>query len=160
MQICYMTNPLCRNILFLSRRASTGSVTSEAKSVTSPVTNKKKNAYYGGLVGKEVVIFFSTKLYRDHIESYLSAFGYSVLVQGRFEKMAFFLVDQHCWEALAVRCHHKATEDAGNWVGRGGVGSCHCWVKYNNQLVGATRSIPGNVFQQTVAGLGRHHQQQ
>jgi hypothetical protein len=78
--ICYITNPLCRNILFLSRRASTGSVTSEAKSVTSPVTNKK-NTDFGGLVGKEVIIF-STKLYRDHIESYLSGFGNSELVQG------------------------------------------------------------------------------
>jgi len=37
--------------------------------------------------------FFSTKLYRDHFESYMSGFGYSKLVQGRFEKMAFFLVD-------------------------------------------------------------------
>jgi hypothetical protein len=40
-----------------------------------------------------VVIFFSTKLYRDHIESYLSGFSYSEMVQGRFEKMAFFLVN-------------------------------------------------------------------
>ncbi len=38
----FMTNSLLRYILFLSRRASTGSVTSEAKSVTSPVTNTKK----------------------------------------------------------------------------------------------------------------------
>ena len=53
-----MTNPLLRYILFLSRRASTGSVTCKAKSVTSPVTNTKKNADFGGLVGKEVVIFF------------------------------------------------------------------------------------------------------
>ena len=54
-----MTNPLLRYILFLSRRASTGSVTSEAKSVTSPVTTTKKNADFGGLVGEEVVIFFN-----------------------------------------------------------------------------------------------------
>jgi hypothetical protein len=33
------------------------------------------------------------KLYRDHIESYLSGFSYSEIVQGRFEKMAFFRVD-------------------------------------------------------------------
>ncbi len=52
-----MTNPLLRYILFLTRRASTGSVTSEAKSVTSPVTNTK-NANFGGLVGKDVVIVF------------------------------------------------------------------------------------------------------
>ncbi len=42
-----MTNPLLRYILFLSRRASTGSVTSEAKSVTSPVTNTKKRCLWG-----------------------------------------------------------------------------------------------------------------
>ena len=42
MQICYMTNPPLRYTLFLSARASTGSVTSESKSVTSPVTNAKK----------------------------------------------------------------------------------------------------------------------
>jgi hypothetical protein len=37
--------------------------------------------------------FFSAKLYRDHIESYLSEFGYSELVQEQFEKMVFSLVD-------------------------------------------------------------------
>jgi hypothetical protein len=37
--------------------------------------------------------FFSTKLYRDHIESYLSELSYSELVQGQLEKMAFSLVD-------------------------------------------------------------------
>ena len=52
----YMTNPLLRyRLTFLSRR--TGSVPGEAKSVTSPVTSTKK-ADFGGLVGKEVVIFF------------------------------------------------------------------------------------------------------
>ena len=52
----------------------------------------RKNTDFGEFEGKEVVIF-STKLYRDHIESYLSGFGYSELVQGRVEKMGFFLVD-------------------------------------------------------------------
>ncbi len=52
-----MTNPPFRCILFLSARASTGSVTSESKSVTSPVTNEK-NADFGGFIGKEGVIFF------------------------------------------------------------------------------------------------------
>ncbi len=47
---------------------------------------------FGNNAGKEVVIF-STKPYRDHIESYLSELGYSGLVKRRFEKMAFFLVD-------------------------------------------------------------------
>jgi hypothetical protein len=42
--ICYMTNPLLRYILFFSR---TGSVTSEAKSVTSPGTNTKKTLTWG-----------------------------------------------------------------------------------------------------------------
>jgi hypothetical protein len=37
--------------------------------------------------------FFSTILYRDHIESYLSELTYSELVQGQLEKMAFPLVD-------------------------------------------------------------------
>jgi hypothetical protein len=48
---------------------------------------------FGGTAGKEVVIFFSTKLYKDHIESYLSELSYSELVQGQLEKMAFSLVD-------------------------------------------------------------------
>ncbi len=37
--------------------------------------------------------FFFNKLYRDHIESYLSELSYSELVQGQLEKMAFSLVD-------------------------------------------------------------------
>jgi hypothetical protein len=37
--------------------------------------------------------FFSTKLYRDYIESYLSELSYSELVWGQLEKMAFSLVD-------------------------------------------------------------------
>jgi hypothetical protein len=65
--------------------ASTGSV-------TSSVTRTHKNVKFGGTAGKEVVIFFSTKLYRDHIESYLSELGYSELVQGQLEKKAFSLV--------------------------------------------------------------------
>ncbi len=52
-----MTNSPLRYILFFTRRASTGSVTSKTKSVTNPVTKTKK-PYFGGLVGKEVVIFF------------------------------------------------------------------------------------------------------
>ena len=43
-----MTNPLLRYILLLSISASTGSVTSEAKSVTSPVTSTKKTLLLGG----------------------------------------------------------------------------------------------------------------
>ncbi len=57
-----MTNPPLRYILFLSARASTGSVTSESKSVTSLVTNAKKNADFGGFIGKEGVIFFNKTL--------------------------------------------------------------------------------------------------
>jgi hypothetical protein len=37
--------------------------------------------------------FFLTNFYRDYIESYLSGFSYSEMVQEQFEKMAFFLVD-------------------------------------------------------------------
>jgi len=37
--------------------------------------------------------FFSTKIYKDHINMFLSKLGYSELVQGLFEKMTFFLVD-------------------------------------------------------------------
>ncbi len=77
--------------LFLSARASTGSVTSESKSVTSPVTNTKK-IDFGGFIGKEGVIF-STKLYRCHIDMSLSEMGYSELVQRLFENITFFLVD-------------------------------------------------------------------
>ena len=46
--ICYLTNSPLRYILFLSTRASTGLVTSEAKSITSPVTNTKKIVTLGG----------------------------------------------------------------------------------------------------------------
>jgi hypothetical protein len=67
------------------------------------------------------------------------------------------VLPQHCREAVAVQCHHTAAEDSGDWAGQGGVGSCHCWVKYDNQLVGATRSIPGDAFWRTMAGLGWHH---
>ncbi len=37
--------------------------------------------------------FFSTKIYRDHIDILLSELGYSELVQRLFEKMTFFRVD-------------------------------------------------------------------
>jgi hypothetical protein len=37
--------------------------------------------------------FFSTKPYRDHIESYLSELSYSESVQKQLEKMTFSLVD-------------------------------------------------------------------
>jgi hypothetical protein len=50
------------------------------------------NVNFGGTAGKEEG-FFSTELYRDHNDSCLSEFGYSELVQGQFEKMAFSLVD-------------------------------------------------------------------
>ena len=52
-----------------------------------------KNADFGGFVGEEGVIFFSTKIYRDHINILLSELGYSELVQRLFEKMTFFHVD-------------------------------------------------------------------
>ncbi len=64
-----MTNPLLRYILFVSARASTGSVTSESKSVTSPVTNAKK-ADFGGFVGKEGVIFFNETLQGSYWHSF------------------------------------------------------------------------------------------
>jgi hypothetical protein len=57
-----MTNPPLRYILFLSARASTGSVTSKSKSVTSPVTNAKKNTDFGGFIGKKGDIFFNETL--------------------------------------------------------------------------------------------------
>ena len=46
--ICNMINSLLRYILLLSISASTGSVTSEAKSVTSPVTSTNKTLTLGG----------------------------------------------------------------------------------------------------------------
>jgi len=36
--------------------------------------------------------FFSTKIYRDHINMFLSKLGYSELVQRLFEKMTYSLV--------------------------------------------------------------------
>ena len=52
-----MTNPPLRYILFLSARASTGSVTSElSQSLVQSLM--QKNADFGGVVGKEGVIFF------------------------------------------------------------------------------------------------------
>jgi len=44
--------------------------------------------------------FFSTKIYREHINMFLSKLGYSELVQRLFEKMTFSLVDP-----LLVGCH-------------------------------------------------------
>ena len=59
--ICYMTNPPLRYILFLSARASTGSVTSElSQSLVQSLM--QKNADFGGVVGKEGVIFFNETL--------------------------------------------------------------------------------------------------
>jgi hypothetical protein len=52
----------------------------------------QKNADFGGFVGREGVIFFSRKIYRDHINMFLSELGYSELVQRLFEKMTFFHV--------------------------------------------------------------------
>ena len=40
--MCYTTKILLRCLLILSKKASKGSVTSESKSVTSPVTSDKK----------------------------------------------------------------------------------------------------------------------
>ncbi len=56
-----MTNPPLRYIKFLSARASTGSVTSESKSVTSQ-SLMPKNTDFGGFIGKEGVIFFNETL--------------------------------------------------------------------------------------------------
>jgi hypothetical protein len=56
--ICYLTNPPLRYVLFLSTRGSTRSVTSEAKSITSQVTNTEKNTDFGGFIDKEGVICF------------------------------------------------------------------------------------------------------
>ena len=94
-----MTNPPLRYILFLNARASTGSVTSESKSVTSPVPNAKKTLTLGGSLVRKGS-FFSTKLYRDHIDILLSEMGYSELVQRLFEKITCFLVDPY-------RCENK-----------------------------------------------------
>jgi hypothetical protein len=52
-----------------------------------------KNTDFGVFVGKEGVIIFSTKIYRDHIDILLSELEYSELVQRLFEKMTFFRVD-------------------------------------------------------------------
>ena len=86
-----MTNPLLRYTLFLSRRASTGSVPSEAKSVTSPVTCKWKH-WLWGLVGKEVVI----SVQPNFTGIILRAFEWIGIIRIGPEaiwKMAFSLVD-------------------------------------------------------------------
>ncbi len=76
-------------VVYSLERASTGSVPSEDRSVTGSVTSTQKMwTSAAPLVRKWS--FFSTKLYRDHTESYLSELGYSELVQRQFEKMAFF----------------------------------------------------------------------
>ena len=80
---------LLRYILILSKKTSKRSVTSQSL-VQSLVT---KNADFGVFVGKEGVIFFSTKIYRDHIDILLSELGYSESVLRLFEKMTFSLVD-------------------------------------------------------------------
>jgi hypothetical protein len=45
---CYTIKILLRYLQILSKKASTGSVTSESRSVTSPVTNAKKPLTMGG----------------------------------------------------------------------------------------------------------------
>jgi hypothetical protein len=41
--------------------------------------------------------------------------------QGKILTMCAIALPQHCWEVVAVQFHHIAMEDAGNWVGWGGV---------------------------------------
>ncbi len=48
------------------------------------------------------MFFFSTKLYREQIESYLTGLGYSKLVQGWFEKMSFFGDPLETWTHTAA----------------------------------------------------------
>ena len=64
-------------------------------------------------IGKEGV-FFSKKIYRDHINMFLSELGYSELVQRLFEKMTFFLLDPLLLgdaEVGHVDCHETIVED-------------------------------------------------
>ncbi len=102
----YMQIYVTRPILFSDTYYSSVEELVQGQSLVRPSQSlvqslKQKNSDFGGLVGKEVFIFFQPNftgiilraIYRDHIESYLSGFSYSERVQGRFEKMAFFLVD-------------------------------------------------------------------
>jgi hypothetical protein len=75
--ICYITKILLRCLLILSKKASKGSVTSESKSVTSPVTRDKKNADFEGFIGKEGDLFFSENLQGPykHVFNSLGASG-------------------------------------------------------------------------------------
>ncbi len=89
--ICYMTNPHLRYILFLSRRASTGSVTSETKSVTCPVTNTKKFWFWG--VSRQGSGHFFNHTLKG---SYWELFEWIWVLRvgpGAIWKMAFYLVD-------------------------------------------------------------------
>jgi hypothetical protein len=76
---------------FVGTITSTGSVTSQSL--------LPKNADFGGFIGKEGV-FFSMKLYRDHIDIFLSELGYSEMVQRLFEKWHFScgppIYNHHC----------------------------------------------------------------
>ncbi len=85
---------VCENqskVVYSPGSASTGSVPNGNRSVTSSVTSAHKNVNFGGAAGKKVVLFFSQTLQGSY--SYLRKLGYSELVQGQFEKMAFSLVD-------------------------------------------------------------------
>ncbi len=64
-----MTNPLLRYVLFLSRRASTGSVTSEAKSVTSRGSTifSPDSKISGGIIGR---VRLKKKVYRTEPKFY------------------------------------------------------------------------------------------
>ena len=53
--------------------------------------------------------FFSTKIYKDHINIFLSKLGYSELVQRIFEKMTVFLVDPL---VCRRRCHLRSSAAA------------------------------------------------
>jgi hypothetical protein len=59
--------------------------------VTKKISENARLKRLAKLLGK--VSFISMKIYRDHINMFLSELGYSELVQRLFEKMTFFRVD-------------------------------------------------------------------
>ncbi len=82
----------CENqskVVYSLGSTSTGSISSGDRSVTISVLSTQK---MWTLAAPQVRkwSFFSTKQYRDNIESYLSELGYSDFVQGQFEKWQFF----------------------------------------------------------------------
>ena len=123
--ICYiyMTNPLLRYILIPIEVLVEGqSLVKPNQSLVQSLVQKKH--WLWGVSRQRSGHYFSTKLYRDHIESYLSGFGYSELVQGQFEKWHFFLwtpyyhffITRHSFQSYPTTANGSGHYTVQSWI--------------------------------------------